>query len=206
MHLLELCYLFSEDVQCLLLSLKTRPALLLLVPIRRIPASWNRGAGKSPSSCLCPCFPPSSHFEEFRGKKALWLAQRQMAALKLRALIITIIFSRNILEAVWFRSVQAPARGWALQAKQEAAGKSREKGLDAPPKLWDMSIYLSCIPKQFQEADVHWIWIPNWIPTVRDESWVGSQCGFHWHRSVGISEAQLWCWKWETNGSMYLNF
>lgn len=184
MHPLDLCYLCSEDVQCLLLSLKTRQPSLLPVPTRRIPASWNTGAGKSPSSCLCPCFPPSSSFGEFRRKKPLWLAPRQMAALKLRALITTIIFSRNILEAVWFRAVQAPARGWELQAEQEAAGKSREKGLDAPPKLWDTSIYLNCALKQFQEADVHWIWIQI------EFSWLGMKAG--WDHSVAFPGTVLW--------------
>lgn len=90
--------------------------------------SWSRGAGEGASSCLCPFCPSPSSFGEHRGKQPLWLASRQMAVLKLRALITTIIFSRNILQAAWLRAVQAPARGWAHRAEQEAAGKSWGEG------------------------------------------------------------------------------
>lgn len=74
------------------------PSALRRFSASRCPKSLLAGAevlGKGTSSCLCFSFPPPSHFGGHRGKQPLWLASRQIPALELRALITTIIFSRN---------------------------------------------------------------------------------------------------------------
>lgn len=194
----------SEAVQCLLPFLHQAP-----VPGWMKVLATEAEVQMKAQAALCP----PSCYGGHKGKRPLWLSPRQMAVLKLRALITIIIFSRTILQAAWLRAVQAPARGWVLRAEQEAASKSREKAVAAPPKLWDTIIYLFCTPREFPAMNVHEIWIQSGkalnFPLLEIKACVGSHCCFHWHVSVGIIniplDVQLWCCKWETNQSMYFN-